>query len=267
MDGLAEDADVVFLLTTNRADVLEPALAARPGRVDQAVELACRTPTARRALFELYRGRLELDAAHLDAPAARTEGVTASFLKELLRRSALIAATRRSGDGAGDGPEHGPRGHRARHGAPSRSCCDTRNAMTRVLLGGSGRRVTTPAGGRDGTPGRSTRRAGRPGGSADLDGDAGRRVQHLDVAVDVAPHTELVAGEPQTADRQCPERRRSLRSQHGAGPPARPPRSRAPPTAGPPRTRRTTPAGGTSAGYGAGRPSVPASPPYSSGSR
>ncbi len=30
-------ADVVFLLTTNRADVLEPALAARPGRVDQAV--------------------------------------------------------------------------------------------------------------------------------------------------------------------------------------------------------------------------------------
>ena len=39
MDGLAEDADVVFVLTTNRADVLEPALAARPGRVDQAVAL------------------------------------------------------------------------------------------------------------------------------------------------------------------------------------------------------------------------------------
>ena len=39
MDGLAEDADVVFVLTTNRADLLEPALAARPGRVDQAVEL------------------------------------------------------------------------------------------------------------------------------------------------------------------------------------------------------------------------------------
>ncbi|MBA2455681.1 MAG: AAA family ATPase, partial [Nocardioidaceae bacterium] len=34
MDGLAEDSDVVFLLTTNRADLLEPALAARPGRVD-----------------------------------------------------------------------------------------------------------------------------------------------------------------------------------------------------------------------------------------
>ena len=44
MDGLADDADVAFVLTTNRADVLERALAARPGRVDQAVELACRTP-------------------------------------------------------------------------------------------------------------------------------------------------------------------------------------------------------------------------------
>ena len=36
MDGLAEDADVIFLLTTNRAVLLEPAQTARPGRVDQA---------------------------------------------------------------------------------------------------------------------------------------------------------------------------------------------------------------------------------------
>jgi len=36
MDGLAEDADVIFLLITNRAVLLEPALTARPGRVDQA---------------------------------------------------------------------------------------------------------------------------------------------------------------------------------------------------------------------------------------
>ena len=39
MDGLDEDHDVLFVLTTNRADLLEPALAARPGRIDQAVEL------------------------------------------------------------------------------------------------------------------------------------------------------------------------------------------------------------------------------------
>ena len=40
MDGAAGDADLLFLLTTNRADLLELALAARPGRVDVAVEIA-----------------------------------------------------------------------------------------------------------------------------------------------------------------------------------------------------------------------------------
>src|SRR5204863_8458955 len=36
MDGLREDADVLFILTTNRPDQLEAALASRPGRIDQA---------------------------------------------------------------------------------------------------------------------------------------------------------------------------------------------------------------------------------------
>ena len=49
MDGSAADADLLFLLTTNRADLLEPAPAARPGRVDQAVELTLPDRDARRA--------------------------------------------------------------------------------------------------------------------------------------------------------------------------------------------------------------------------
>ena len=128
MDGLAEDADVVFVLTTNRADLLEPALAARPGRVDQAVALGLSDPTARRALFELYRGALPVDLSRLDDVIARTDGVTASFLKELLRRAALLAATR-TDDGeplsvsAGDLT------------SALDELLDTRNAMTRTLLG------------------------------------------------------------------------------------------------------------------------------------
>ncbi len=39
MEGLAEDCDLLFLLTTNRADLIEPALATRPGRVDLALEI------------------------------------------------------------------------------------------------------------------------------------------------------------------------------------------------------------------------------------
>ena len=92
MDGLVEAADVVFVLTTNRADLLEPALAARPGRVDQAIELGLPDAVARRALLELYRSTLDLEVAHLDTIAERTAGVTASFLKELLRRAAVLAA-------------------------------------------------------------------------------------------------------------------------------------------------------------------------------
>ncbi len=132
MDGLAEDADVVFLLTTNRADVLEPALAARPGRVDQAVALELPDTTARRRLFSLYRGDLHVDESRLDLVLERTAGVTASFLKELLRRAAVIAA---EADGAGAGA--GTLAVSADQlDAALDELLDTRNAMTRVLLGG-----------------------------------------------------------------------------------------------------------------------------------
>jgi ATP-dependent 26S proteasome regulatory subunit len=131
MDGLAEDADVVFVLTTNRADLLEPALAARPGRIDQAVVLDLPDADARRALFELYRGPLTVDTTRLDDVLARTEGVTASFLKELLRRAALLAATRT--------PEGGELAVSADDlDTALEELLDTRNAMTRTLLGSAG---------------------------------------------------------------------------------------------------------------------------------
>ena len=131
MDGLAEDADVVFVLTTNRADLLEPALAARPGRVDQAVALELPDLSARRALFDLYRGALEVDTSGLDDVLARTEGVTASFLKELLRRAALLAATRTP-----EAPDLAVSANDL--GRALDELLDTRNAMTRTLLGSTG---------------------------------------------------------------------------------------------------------------------------------
>jgi ATPase family associated with various cellular activities (AAA) len=91
MSGLAADADVAFVLTTNRPDALEPALAARPGRVDLALEIPLPDDTARRRLLELYGRGLDLDPAALGDVVARTEGTTASFFKELLRKAALAA--------------------------------------------------------------------------------------------------------------------------------------------------------------------------------
>jgi hypothetical protein len=91
MDGAAPDADLLFLLTTNRADLLEPALAARPGRVDVAVEIDLPGPEGRARLLALYGRSLPLDLTEADRQMVveRTDGVTASFLKELLRRAML----------------------------------------------------------------------------------------------------------------------------------------------------------------------------------
>ena len=91
MDGAAPDADLLFLLTTNRADLLEPALAARPGRVDVAVEISLPDAPARERLLTLYGQNVPLSLTEEDVNLAveRTDGTTASFLKELIRRSVL----------------------------------------------------------------------------------------------------------------------------------------------------------------------------------
>jgi ATP-dependent 26S proteasome regulatory subunit len=129
MDGLAEDADVVFLLTTNRADLLEPALAARPGRVDQAVHVRLPDAEGRRRLLDLYRGGLDLDTSRVDDVLSRTDGVTASFLKELLRRAAVIAAD--------EAPDSEGRLHVSADDLDRalEELLDTRNQMTRAVLG------------------------------------------------------------------------------------------------------------------------------------
>src|SRR5205823_175509 len=91
MDGAAPDADLLFLLTTNRADLLEPALAARPGRVDIAVEVALPDAAARERLLRLYGPNVPpaLTEQDMNLAVERTDGTTASFLKELIRRSVL----------------------------------------------------------------------------------------------------------------------------------------------------------------------------------
>ena len=92
MDGLAEDADVIFALTTNRPDLLEPALAARPGRIDQATEIPLPDAGCRRRLIGLYGQGLDLRLDDERTVIDRTQGVSASFIKELLRRATLFAA-------------------------------------------------------------------------------------------------------------------------------------------------------------------------------
>lgn len=98
MDGLGPDDDVIFVLTTNRLEMLEPALAARPGRIDHAVEIGLPDRNARRQLLDLYLADQPGDRSRLDSLAERLEGVTGAFIKELVRRAVATMVI----DGASD---------------------------------------------------------------------------------------------------------------------------------------------------------------------
>ncbi|PWU02844.1 MAG: hypothetical protein C5B53_01165 [Candidatus Melainabacteria bacterium] len=92
MDGLRDDADILFLLTTNRPDILEPALAARPGRIDQAFEMPLPDDGCRRRLFILYSNGLTMEIKDSNRFIQKTEGASPAFIRELFRRAALCAA-------------------------------------------------------------------------------------------------------------------------------------------------------------------------------
>lgn len=136
MDGLDADADVAFVLTTNRVESLERALAQRPGRVDLAVEIPKPGQDERRALLDLYAGSLGFSAQALDHAAAETAGTTASFAKELVRR-AVLAAALQDRDVADADLE-----------AAVRELMAAESALTRSLLGAGD---TDPDGGGDGS--------------------------------------------------------------------------------------------------------------------
>jgi len=94
MDGLTESADVLFLLTTNRPEALEEALRNRPGRIDQAIEFPLPDEQGRAKLAKLYASHLELTPELTTEIVALTEGASAAFIKELLRRSAQFLLER-----------------------------------------------------------------------------------------------------------------------------------------------------------------------------
>ncbi|MBY0227998.1 MAG: AAA family ATPase, partial [Gemmataceae bacterium] len=98
MDGLGEDADILFVLTTNRPEELEPALAARPGRIDQAIEVPPPDAECRRRMIDLYGKGLRLEVGDWPRLIARTEGASGAFLRELLRKAAVFAAEESEGE-------------------------------------------------------------------------------------------------------------------------------------------------------------------------
>ncbi len=96
MEGLAEDEDLLFLLTTNRPDLIEPALAARPGRIDLALEIPLPDREGRQRLLALYGEAIDIDPATQRDLIERSEGASGAFIKELARQAWLRAGLERS---------------------------------------------------------------------------------------------------------------------------------------------------------------------------
>ncbi len=88
MDGLREEAEILFVLTTNRPDQIEAALAARPGRIDQAIEFPLPDEQGRRKLLQLYARGMAVPDSVADAVVKKTRKASGAFIKELMRRAA-----------------------------------------------------------------------------------------------------------------------------------------------------------------------------------
>lgn len=124
MDGIGSEADVTFVLTTNRVEAMEEALTQRPGRIDLAVDIPKPDADCRERLLRLYAAGTPLDLPSAAKVVQATEGVTASFIKELVRRAVLRHVD-----------EGGPLDERVVHGVLDELMAE-RQALTRSILGG-----------------------------------------------------------------------------------------------------------------------------------
>lgn len=97
MDGLKEDAEILFLLTTNHPESLETALTSRPERIDQAIEFPIPDESGRDKLVRLYSQGIELADGIVESIVRRTEGASGAFIKELMRRATQFNLERNGG--------------------------------------------------------------------------------------------------------------------------------------------------------------------------
>jgi cell division protease FtsH len=92
MDGFSPQEAVVVMASTNRPDILDPALV-RPGRFDRRVALDLPQKRARKEILEVHTRRMPLaDNVDLGLVAERTPGFSGADLMNLVNEAALLAA-------------------------------------------------------------------------------------------------------------------------------------------------------------------------------
>jgi SpoVK/Ycf46/Vps4 family AAA+-type ATPase len=88
MDSVQDDTATLFVLTTNRPEQLEAALASRPGLIDQAIDFPFPDEDGRRRLVRLYARNLEVTNEIVTLIVQKTNRASGAFIKELMRRAA-----------------------------------------------------------------------------------------------------------------------------------------------------------------------------------
>lgn len=94
MDGFETDQSVIVIASTNRPDVLDPALL-RPGRFDRRVTMDLPDINEREAILKIHAGNKPLaEAIDMRRIAERTPGFSGADLANLVNEGAILATRR-----------------------------------------------------------------------------------------------------------------------------------------------------------------------------
>jgi len=93
MDGMIVNQGVFTVLTTNNPEVLEKAVADRPGRIERRIKLGAPGKAQRRKMLALFLGGKIKFGPDVDVEELiqRTEGYTGAHLKDLISTAAIEA--------------------------------------------------------------------------------------------------------------------------------------------------------------------------------
>jgi len=95
MDGFETDAGVIVIASTNRPDVLDPALL-RPGRFDRRVTMDLPDINEREAILRIHSKNKKMDAdVNIRRLAERTPGFSGADLANLINEAAILATRRK----------------------------------------------------------------------------------------------------------------------------------------------------------------------------
>lgn len=94
MDGFSTKESIIVMASTNRPDILDPALL-RPGRFDRHIMIDRPDVKGREAILKVHVQKKPLDdTVNLEILAKRTPGFTGADLANLVNEAALLAARR-----------------------------------------------------------------------------------------------------------------------------------------------------------------------------